>query len=211
MPLQTETEKKILRAAEEVLLEKGYSATTTQDIARKAKCNQSLVYYYYRSKENLFLMIFKEKTELIFNSFAEPLQVDHDIIETVQHMVDAYFDFLSQNERLPYFLVNEIIQNPNIQEYIIEIFEQNAVRMSVFMKFDVRVREGVRAGIIRDIDSADLMIHIVSLCVSTFLSKNMLLHVLSFSDGLDGEFLTHRKQGIKKLIIHGITAQNEEL
>ena len=51
---QTETEKNILVAAEEVFLEKGYQATSMLDISRRANCNQALVYYYYRSKENLY-------------------------------------------------------------------------------------------------------------------------------------------------------------
>lgn len=201
---QTETEKNILVAAEEVFLEKGYMATSMLDISRRANCNQALVYYYYRSKENLFTKIFSEKTELVFNSFADPLREEQDILDTIRTMVNAYFDFLSQNERLPYFVVNEIMQNPDIQQLIIDIFEKNAVRMGVFMQFDNRVREGVRSGLIRNIDSSDLMIHIVSLCVATFISKSMLTRVLTFNNDATNDYVSHRKQEIVELIIRGI-------
>lgn len=107
----TLTETRILAAAEEIFLQKGGRATTTQDIADYAGCNQALVYYYYRNKENLFLKVFAEKTELVFNSFAEPLRLKQDILQTIRTMVDAYFDFLSSNERLPYFIVTELVQN----------------------------------------------------------------------------------------------------
>ena len=54
--------------------------------------------------------IFLQK-ELVFNSFAEPLRLKQDILQTVRTMMEAYFDFLSSNERLPYFIVTELAQN----------------------------------------------------------------------------------------------------
>ena len=48
-------EQQILQCAEELFLEKGFSLVSTTDIAKKAGCNQALVHYYFRTKENLFL------------------------------------------------------------------------------------------------------------------------------------------------------------
>ena len=52
------TEQQILASAEKLFLQKGFSATSTTDIARDAGCNQALVHYYFRTKENLFNRIF---------------------------------------------------------------------------------------------------------------------------------------------------------
>ena len=53
-----EMENKILEAAQELFLEKGYMATSTVDIAKKVGCNQALVHYYFRTKQNLFKQIY---------------------------------------------------------------------------------------------------------------------------------------------------------
>jgi len=57
------TEQQILQSAEELFLEKGFSNTSTTEIAKRAGCNQALVHYYFRTKENLFQQIFLSKLQ----------------------------------------------------------------------------------------------------------------------------------------------------
>jgi len=44
----TNTEEKILQAATEVFIMKGYDGSTMQEIANKASINKSLLHYYYK-------------------------------------------------------------------------------------------------------------------------------------------------------------------
>jgi AcrR family transcriptional regulator len=44
----------ILRSAVELFLEKGYSATSTNDICAAARINKPTLYYYFESKRHLF-------------------------------------------------------------------------------------------------------------------------------------------------------------
>jgi AcrR family transcriptional regulator len=60
-------EQAILEAAEKLFLEKGFASTSTTQIAREVGCNQALVHYYYRTKENLFNTIFENKFKLSDN------------------------------------------------------------------------------------------------------------------------------------------------
>lgn len=55
------TRERILSAAEELFAEKGYDAVTVREITSKARCNLSLVYYYFGSKRKLYLEVFKAK------------------------------------------------------------------------------------------------------------------------------------------------------
>ncbi|MDR0510259.1 MAG: TetR/AcrR family transcriptional regulator [Rikenellaceae bacterium] len=50
-------EQEILDAAERLFLQKGYELTSTTEIAREAGCNQALVHYYHRTKEQLFVKV----------------------------------------------------------------------------------------------------------------------------------------------------------
>lgn len=205
----TETEKRILAAAAEVFLEKGFRATTSQDIANRAGCNQALVYYYFRNKENLFLKVFSEKTELVFNSFADPLKRDLPFEDRLCTMIEAYFDFLQDHKQLPFFIVIELLQSEDNRQMLIDSFQHNSVRADVFFSFDRAVQAEVKSGTIRPIETFDLMMDIISLCVATFISQPILLHVLTSSgspddDALAHEYLIHRKQEITELILRGI-------
>ena len=55
MAKEQNLEIQILQAAEELFLSNGFAGTSTTDIAKRVGCNQALVHYYFRTKENLFL------------------------------------------------------------------------------------------------------------------------------------------------------------
>src|SRR5690348_12797365 len=54
------TEKRRLKAARKVFLANGMAGARMQDIADAAGINKALLHYYFRSKDKLFEMIFKE-------------------------------------------------------------------------------------------------------------------------------------------------------
>lgn len=53
----TEKQKKILQAAIEIFAEKGYAATSTSEIAKKAGVAEGTIFRHYSSKEKLLLAI----------------------------------------------------------------------------------------------------------------------------------------------------------
>jgi AcrR family transcriptional regulator len=61
----TTTEQKILEAARQVFLKKGWNGARMQEIADEAGINKALLHYYYRSKDKLFEAVFNE----IFTQF----------------------------------------------------------------------------------------------------------------------------------------------
>jgi AcrR family transcriptional regulator len=58
--LPENTEERILDAAKKVFMQKGSAGARMQDIADAAGINKALLHYYFRSKEKLFEVIFRE-------------------------------------------------------------------------------------------------------------------------------------------------------
>src|SRR6476646_10827126 len=106
------TEKKILAAAKKIFLKEGMAGARMQDIADGAGINKALLHYYFRSKEKLFEMIFKEaikeflpKINLIFES-------DKDLFEKIEMFCKEYIDQIRKTPYLPVFILNEVNQQP---------------------------------------------------------------------------------------------------
>jgi AcrR family transcriptional regulator len=59
---QNATALKILKAAQETFLEKGFEGASINDIADRAQINKSLIYHHFESKENLWRTI---KTRMV--------------------------------------------------------------------------------------------------------------------------------------------------
>jgi AcrR family transcriptional regulator len=53
----TEKQKKILESAIEIFAEKGYSATSTSEIAKKAGVAEGTIFRHYKTKKELLLSI----------------------------------------------------------------------------------------------------------------------------------------------------------
>jgi AcrR family transcriptional regulator len=110
---QTEinTEQTILLAAEELFLEKGFSATKTTEIAEAAGVNHAMLHYYFRSKEKLFNKVFEQKVQLLATSFLPILESECSFLDKIQSGIKAHFDFLVAHPKLPFFILREIVAN----------------------------------------------------------------------------------------------------
>jgi AcrR family transcriptional regulator len=64
-PARIEATDALLDAAEELLLEIGYSAITTRKVAERAGVNHGLVHYYFGSMEDLLLRVVERFTEAL--------------------------------------------------------------------------------------------------------------------------------------------------
>ncbi len=204
MGKQAQLEQQILKAAEELFLEKGYDATSTTDIARRVGCNQALVHYYFRTKEKLFQQIFIEKSKLIL-AYIDPKQ--HPQMEFKSALcwfIDQYFNMLTQNRRLPFFIIKELILNEERRKTMRRMMLEKADKLGYYAMWDKMVKAEIEKGNIRPIDTMDLTLHVMSLIIFTFISLPL------YSDFFDQKeedilaYLEHRKEEIKDLILTGI-------
>jgi AcrR family transcriptional regulator len=70
---------KLLDATEQLMLEEGYAAVTSRRLAAKAGLKQPLVYYYFRTMDELFLAVFRRMTEQSFARLDEALKAEEPI------------------------------------------------------------------------------------------------------------------------------------
>jgi len=69
----------ILDVAEELMLEEGYAAVTSRRLAAKAGMKQSLIYYYFRAMDELFLAVFRRMSEQGLERLQEALAAEQPI------------------------------------------------------------------------------------------------------------------------------------
>ena len=63
-PKAEETRRRILAAALDLFQERGFAETTMRDIARNAGVATGAAYYYFPSKEHLFLAVLQQHEKL---------------------------------------------------------------------------------------------------------------------------------------------------
>jgi AcrR family transcriptional regulator len=70
----TETQARLLNAAEEVFVRDGYESAQLDEIATRAGRSKGAVYTHFKSKEDLFLALFEHRTRSYINRLVNTLQ-----------------------------------------------------------------------------------------------------------------------------------------
>lgn len=192
------TEHLILQAAKKVFISKGLDGTRMQEIADEAGINKSLLHYYFRSKDKLFEVIFKEIVMSFAPRIVEILNSPLSLFDKIELFAGTYIDLLLENPHIPGFLVNEVAKNPS---RIVTVLKMNGVDPDIMRS---QLKKEVEAGVIRPLKVEDLMANLISLCVFPFMAKNIFSTMLEMSDEDYMSFLAARKKEIPTFIINSI-------
>ena len=115
--VKTDTESRILQAAEEEFLLKGLEGARTTAIAERAGVTHAMLHYYVRTKNMLFERIIEEKMRNAGNIMQAVFVLgDMPLMERVKRGVEQHFDFIAANPNLPRFVIQEIYSHPERHE-----------------------------------------------------------------------------------------------
>ncbi|KAA3142427.1 TetR/AcrR family transcriptional regulator [Alistipes indistinctus] len=192
----------ILETAERLFLDKGFALTSTTEIAREAGCNQALVHYYFRTKEQLFIRIFEEKIKIFAGAFFSIDEKPGTFLEKLKRKIEAHFDIIARNPKIPFLLINEITTNPqriqalhkSIGDYPTEIIR----------KMSEELNEAIARGEVRPITVLDLILTVLSLNVLPQLLRPILEEVMPLPPEEVQKLIARRKEENVKLIINSL-------
>ena len=106
------SEQKILSAARSLFAEKGFEATSTQEIAERAGVNKRLVFYYFVNKEELRLAVlehfFQGVENLLHNFCITPADLDDPWLSLLRFS-DNFTEYIARSQEPIKILVREIM------------------------------------------------------------------------------------------------------
>ena len=193
------TELKIRDAAKLLFLKKGYSATTTRDIAQESQINLALLNYYFTSKRRLFEIIMFETLYDFLNKMVEVYNDEETTIrEKIELASSKYIDMIIAEPLLPTFILNELKNNPT-----------NFLKMptaKVIMKSQLisQYNDGVKKGIYKKVDSIHFITNILSLIVFPFICSPIIMKMEKLNKTDFNKMMNQRKKLIPEWIIQMI-------
>jgi AcrR family transcriptional regulator len=194
---KSDTEKVILEAARKVFIRKGLDGARMQEIADEAGINKALLHYYFRSKEKLFKMVFREAMGKFFPSMLMILgSQDIAIEKKVEVFIEHYIRIIQENPFIPSFIIGELNKNPGqLTEFFVES-GMDTSRVSFIIE-EVLAKELK----ISTQQARHLVVNIIALSVFPFVSRPLLEKIIFHSnkDEFD-QFVSERKSVIMNLI-----------
>lgn len=195
------TEERIKEAAKKVFVQKGYSGARMQDIANEAKINKALLHYYFRSKDQLFELIFMENIQKMMPKINSIIDSDDKLFDKIEKFVAEYLAMLTENPFLPLFVVNELSSHPERFFQKIAPLANGNLKVNKFIQ---QIQDETAKGKIIPISPVTLLMNTISLCVFPYLGKPMIQFVFGFDELQYRMILEQRKQEVASFIINSI-------
>jgi len=196
-------EQTILEVAERLFLEKGFALTSTTEIAKKVGCNQALVHYYFRTKDNLFNTIFEQKFRMLFeNMYASQNFGNISFSEKVRHAVESHFDLLTKNPKLPLLVATELSRLPENLKNLRNKLQ--TVPFELFTKLNNELQQEIAEGRARKIELMDIIITMVTLNAGLFMLLPIANGIMQLDEEQTKELLAHRREENVQVILNYI-------
>lgn len=118
-----ETREKILLAAEQEFLEKGYENSRVEEIAKRAGVTKVMLYYHFNTKQNIFNEFVKKMVCEIRSGFQESMShLNLSNPEDFRAHLKAMLAFYQERQSLIRLVVSEQINNRNPEAKTLAIF-----------------------------------------------------------------------------------------
>jgi TetR/AcrR family transcriptional regulator len=156
-----------------------------------------MLHYYFRDKERLFETVFDSISGQILPDLTAIIEQDLPIVVILDRIIHRYIDFISENPKVPLFLISELTRNPERIENLLN----RTQNFSKMQDFGLKLKFEMQAGAIKQSHPLHLILNVLSMCIFPFLAQPMLQQVMKISDEEYDLILSQRKEQVS-LFIH---------
>jgi AcrR family transcriptional regulator len=191
------TRAKILAAALVEFGNRGLTETRTDDIAARCKVNKRMIFYYFESKEGLYLAALESVYAELAN-LERQIAVEHlDPVSAIATMINLKIDYYLDNPHFITFLSMENLYKAKNLRKSKRINEFKTPLTQVIARI---LERGEKLKLFRKgIDPIDLYISICALCFMYF-SNQHTLGVIFARDLMSAEGLARRRHTVVELV-----------
>jgi TetR/AcrR family transcriptional regulator len=196
-----DTVRRILRAAEEIFAERGLAGARTSAIARAARVNQALLYYYFQSKEELHRFTLEMLFSQLRAQAGAALERPAPQGERLLGYINAYFDFVAAHPNYPRLVERELMsRGPRLGGIVEEFFRP------LYARLTATIRNGIARGEFRRVDPRNTVVTLIAMTVFYFAAAPVLAELLR-CDPLGPRRVAARRRAVLDLLEHGLFLQ----
>jgi len=193
-----ESRAAILRAAANEFAEYGIAGARTDAIAREARVNKALLYYYFKDKETLYREVLDEAFSGLKSSIFSVLDSDLPPGEKIMAYAGTYFDFIASNQLYPRLMQREMMHaregtSKHLDRLIKSYFQPIFARLS-----DV-LRKGIANGEFRPVDPVHFVPSMIAMIVFYFSGAPVMQRIVGFNP-LTPERIAERRAAVLDFI-----------
>jgi len=193
-----ESRAAILQAAALEFAEHGIAGARTDAIAREARVNKALLYYYFKDKETLYGAVLDDAFSGLKAAVLQALDSNLSPREKILDYAKAYFDFIASNQLYPRLMQREMMRAREGQSHhidkVIKVYIQ-----PIFIRVSEVLQQGIADGQFRPVNPAHFVQSIVAMIVFYFSSAPMMQKIVGINP-LTPERIAERRASVLDFI-----------
>lgn len=186
-----ESRNAILQAALREFSREGIAGARTDSIARAARVNKALLYYYFKDKDALYAAVLDHVFQGLLTAVSQVLDSDLPPKEKFVAYVGAHFDYIASQAYAPRIVQGEMMRGGSRQfaRIVQEYFKP------LFTKLAVVLKAGEASGDFRTVDPWNFIPSVISVIVFYFNSAPAMRLMIN-GDPLAPERIAQRRKAV---------------
>jgi len=193
-----ESRAAILTAAIAEFSREGPAGARTDAIARAAKVNKALLYYYFKDKDSLHGAVLDQVFRGLWVAVQETLTKDLPPREKILAYVGAHFDYIAGHPLYPRIVQSEMMSASKGKPVHLERIVNKYFRPLFTGLADV-LKQGIASGDFRPVDPWHFIPSMISVIVFYFTSAPA-MKLMSGADPLSAERISQRRMAVLDFI-----------
>ena len=198
------TQREILDVATQEFAERGFAGARVDEIADRTRTTKRMIYYYFGSKERLFLAVLQRAYAAI-RAAEQTIEVDHlEPVAAIRRLAELTFD---HHESHPEFIRLVSIENIHRAEHIAgqdDFAGQNSPAIELIERILDRGRADGTFDV--DVDAVDIHMMISSFCVFRVANRHTFGTIFG-RDLLDPMLRDRYRQMLGDMVVEYLTSK----
>ena len=188
----------ILRAAVAEFAEHGIAGARTDAIARAARVNKALLYYYFKDKDALYEAVLDHVFSGLRDRLMPVLESDLEPREKLLEYAGRYFDYIAANPRFPRVVQGEWMRvGPKGSPQMLRIAREYFA--PIYKRVSEMLREGAEKGQFRAVNPMDFLPSMVGIIIFYFSTAPAMRTLLKI-DPLSKERIAERREFVLEFV-----------
>lgn len=195
----------ILRAATAEFALKGYAGARTEGIARAAEVNHALLFYHFKTKEQLYQEVLEEIFLEWCKRVSHALDTKASARERLLAYVDSYLDFIAEYPLAPKLVQQEQLRQGSEGSGRLRRMAEPYIR-PVQRKLATLLKEGISDGEFNEVD-VEQCIHSISGLIVYYFTNNLAVETLEGVEVCPRRRIQARRKAVLDFVSKALFAQ----
>jgi AcrR family transcriptional regulator len=186
------TRERILEEARKLFAERGFWGTSVQEITDAAKVNKAMLFYYFKSKENLYHSLLLELMDSVDRMMETRLAPGKSPLDKLKAIMDTFDELFEPRNFSLFKICFQDIMGPggSIKESL------RGHIMKVNNRIACIIDEGISQGVFRPLESRTVALSIMGI-LYIFARHRIVMGESSITENISSYFYTFILEGIR--------------